>query len=123
MSSNKAVPVEPTALLAAFDKAVADELPRVSHVEYDSHEICKHFASKVRARIASAPPSPVTELEVMLAEAIDGILTADSMCSDACLIQSDDLQSRANKLHHDSMEKARAALSDFNAKKGGRDAH
>ena len=67
----------------------------------------------------AAPPSPVTELEVMLAEVVDGILTADSMCSDACLIQSDDLQSRANRLHHDSMEKARAALAAFNAKKGG----
>jgi hypothetical protein len=39
--------------LAAFDAAIAAELPRVSHVEYDSHEICKHFASKVRERIAA----------------------------------------------------------------------
>lgn len=68
--THKTVPVEPTALLAAFDKAVADELPRVSHVEYDSHEICKHFASKVRARIAFETPSPVTELEAMLYEAL-----------------------------------------------------
>lgn len=41
------------ARLDAFDKAVADELPRVSHLEYDSHEICKHFAAKVRERIAA----------------------------------------------------------------------
>lgn len=41
------------ARLNAFDKAVADELPRVSHLEYDSHEICKHFAAKVRERIAA----------------------------------------------------------------------
>ena len=30
-------------LLAAFDAAIDAELPRVSHIEYDSHEICKHF--------------------------------------------------------------------------------
>lgn len=39
--------------LAAFDAAVAAELPRVSHVEYDSHEICKHFAAEVRKRLAA----------------------------------------------------------------------
>lgn len=44
-------PVEREALVA-FDEAVQAELPRVSHVQYDSHEICKHFASKVRERIA-----------------------------------------------------------------------
>lgn len=41
------------ARLNAFDKAVADELPRVSNVEYNSHEICKHFAAKVRERMAA----------------------------------------------------------------------
>jgi len=41
------------AKLGEFDRAVADELPRVSHVEYDSHEICKHFAAKVRERLTS----------------------------------------------------------------------
>lgn len=46
--------------MSAFDKAVADELPRVSHVEYDSHEICKHFAGELRKRIATlyAAPAP-----------------------------------------------------------------
>ena len=40
-------------LLTAFDAAVADELPRVSHLEYDSHEICKHFADKLRERLST----------------------------------------------------------------------
>jgi len=48
-------PAEVTGLLEAFDDAVSQELPRVSHVEYDSHEICKHFASKVRAILALRP--------------------------------------------------------------------
>jgi hypothetical protein len=39
------------ALLERFDQAIAAELPRVSHVHYDSHEICKHFAGEVRKRI------------------------------------------------------------------------
>ena len=37
----------------AFDKAVAEELQNVSHVTYDSHEICKHFAGKVRSRLSA----------------------------------------------------------------------
>jgi hypothetical protein len=41
--------------LSAFDAAIAAELPRVSHVEYDSHEICKHFAAEVRKRLAQPP--------------------------------------------------------------------
>jgi hypothetical protein len=45
------------ALLNAFDTAVSAELPRVSHLEYDSHEICKHFASKVRERLVSLAKS------------------------------------------------------------------
>lgn len=40
--------------LAAFDAAIAAELPRVYHLEYDSHEICKHFAGKVRERLLAA---------------------------------------------------------------------
>lgn len=39
--------------LSAFDAAVAMELPRVSHLEYDSHEICKTFADHVRAILAA----------------------------------------------------------------------
>lgn len=39
--------------LSEFDAAVAAELPRVSTVEYNSHEICKHFAEKVRERLQS----------------------------------------------------------------------
>lgn len=42
----------------AFDRAVANELPCVSHTEYDSHEICKHFASKVRARLTNLLSKP-----------------------------------------------------------------
>ena len=45
-------PAEVTGLLEAFDDAVSQELLSVSHVEYDSHEICKHFASKVRTILA-----------------------------------------------------------------------
>ena len=132
--THKTVPVEP--IIANLPKAIwlnVGELdPLDAPYDFDeinSHEDCVTWCDVpqdgfdikyVRADLAeAAQPSPVTELEVMLAEAIDGILTADSMCSDACLIQSDDLQSRANKLHHDSMEKARAALAAFNAKKGG----
>ena len=47
--------------LSIFDAAIERELPRVSHVHYDSHEICKHFAGEVRKQIealTSAPPSP-----------------------------------------------------------------
>lgn len=40
--------------LYAFDTAVDAELARVSHVEYDAHEICKHFAAELRKRLA--PP-------------------------------------------------------------------
>lgn len=43
--------------LSVFDAALAAELPRVSHVEYDSHEICKHFAGKLRERIATHTPA------------------------------------------------------------------
>lgn len=46
-----ALPLE--RLLSAFDAAIAAELPRVSHLEYDSHEICKHFAGKVRERLVT----------------------------------------------------------------------
>lgn len=49
-------------LLPAFDKAVSEELPRVSHVEYDSHEICKHFAGKVRERLAAALSAPAGDV-------------------------------------------------------------
>lgn len=41
------------ALLSLFDAAVAAELPRVSHLEYDSHEICKQFAATLRERLAA----------------------------------------------------------------------
>jgi hypothetical protein len=37
--------------IESFDAAVEAELARVSHIEYDSHEICKHFASKLRKRL------------------------------------------------------------------------
>lgn len=44
-------------VLSVFDECVAAALPRVSHIEYDSHEICKHFAEKVRERIAAMQES------------------------------------------------------------------
>lgn len=53
----QSAPVSREAVLDMFDAAVADELPRVSTVEYNSHEICKHFASKVRERILAAHPA------------------------------------------------------------------
>lgn len=43
--------------VAAFDVAVSEELPLVSHVHYDSHEICKHFAGEVRKRLLAAEAS------------------------------------------------------------------
>lgn len=45
-------------LVGAFDAAVAQELPRVSHLAYDSHELCKHFASKLRAALAPQSVNP-----------------------------------------------------------------
>ncbi|OZI21758.1 hypothetical protein CAL18_12605 [Bordetella genomosp. 7] len=40
-------------VVSAFDAAVAAELPKVSTLEYNSHEICKHFAERVRAALAA----------------------------------------------------------------------
>lgn len=64
----QATQAEVTGLLDAFDEAVAQELPRVSHVEYDSHEICKHFASRVRAILAlhpvQVPMTPLTDAQM-----------------------------------------------------------
>jgi hypothetical protein len=57
-------PVDPLDdILAAFDEAVERELPRVSTVEYNSHEICKHFAGELRARLSRivSAPSPTTK--------------------------------------------------------------
>lgn len=49
--------MEPRLTLQDFDDCVAEEVQRVSHIEYNSHEICKHFASKVRERLTqSAKP-------------------------------------------------------------------
>lgn len=42
--------------LERFDAAVAAELPCVSTVEYNSHEICKWFAKNVRERFAALHP-------------------------------------------------------------------
>lgn len=39
--------------LAAFDAAVSAELPGVSHVHYDSNEICAWFAAGLRTRLAA----------------------------------------------------------------------
>jgi hypothetical protein len=47
--------------LSAFDKAVDDELPCVSVVPYNSHEICKWFAGNVRQRLAAHVPSGAAE--------------------------------------------------------------
>lgn len=51
----------PMTALAAFDAAVAIELPCVSALEYNSHEICKYFAENLRSRIsaiAAQAPAP-----------------------------------------------------------------
>lgn len=61
--------------IAAFDAAVAAELPRVSHVEYDSHEICKHFAGKVRERIVAASSAPSLSVLTIKALGLD-VITA-----------------------------------------------
>lgn len=42
-----------TSVLDAFDAAVNQELPRVSNLEFNSHEACKHFASKLRSILNS----------------------------------------------------------------------
>lgn len=57
------------ARLAEFDAAIAAELPRVSHIEYDSHEICKHFAGEVRKRLAaqSTHQAEVSKSAVLIA--------------------------------------------------------
>lgn len=39
--------------LASLDEAFAAEIQRVSHIEYDSHEICKHFYAELRAKFAT----------------------------------------------------------------------
>lgn len=49
--------------VAAFDVAVSEELPLVSHVHYDSHEICKHFAGEVRKRLLAAEASSPVQAE------------------------------------------------------------
>lgn len=53
-----AAPALSAGVVEAFDAAVAAELPRVSHVQYDSHEICKHFAGEVRKRLPQHPAAP-----------------------------------------------------------------
>jgi len=40
--------------MTRFDAAIQDELEHVTHLEYDAHEICKHFAAKVRIRMLKA---------------------------------------------------------------------
>jgi hypothetical protein len=50
-------PAQQDTALSAFDLAVATELPCVSTVEYNSHEICKWFAANVRKRLAATPPA------------------------------------------------------------------
>ena len=49
--------------LSAFDAAIAVELPRVSHLSYDSHEMCKHFAAQIRAALATHPTEPANHIE------------------------------------------------------------
>jgi hypothetical protein len=44
--------------LSAFDAAVAAELPCVSVVPYNSHEICKWFAKNVRERLSQSAAHP-----------------------------------------------------------------
>ena len=44
-----------------YDQAISEEIKNVSHVQYDSHEICKHFASKVRSRLTAAATNNTTD--------------------------------------------------------------
>lgn len=43
--------------LSELDAAFEHEIARVSHVEYDSHEICKHFFGELRKRLLAAAPA------------------------------------------------------------------
>jgi len=45
------------AIVSAFDAAVAIELPCVSTVAYNSHEICKWFAENIRRRLIESEQS------------------------------------------------------------------
>lgn len=63
-----------------FSTAAKEELPRVSHIEYDSHEICKHFISKVFERAAeirsrsNAGINGLTEAETAASASVMGIV-------------------------------------------------
>lgn len=46
-------PCSGSGAVSQFDAAVAAELPLVSTVAYNSHEICKWFAENVRVRLAA----------------------------------------------------------------------
>ena len=46
-----------------YDQAISEEIKNVSHVQYDSHEICKHFASKVRSRLTAAATNNTNDNE------------------------------------------------------------
>ena len=68
-SLEKATAPSQTQLVEAFDACIAAELPRVSHVQYDSYEICKRFASEVRKRITATPVPSSAPMEMCLCEA------------------------------------------------------
>lgn len=47
------------AAISDLELAFEAEIAKVSHVEYDSNEICRHFFSNIRK--AMAPAAPKTE--------------------------------------------------------------
>ena len=133
MTTHDTVPVEP--IIANLPKAIwlnVGELdPLAAPYDFDeinSHEDCVTWCDVpqdgfdikyVRADLAeAAQPSPVTELEVMLADACATMAEWEDREKD----HSIDFCARM-ELCNLAFEKARTALAAFNAKKGGRDAH
>lgn len=51
--------------LSAIDAAFEAEIQRVSSLEYNSNEICRHFYAQMRSRIAAAPSAPMTAAEIV----------------------------------------------------------
>ena len=43
--------------MGLFQIAAAHELEKVSHVEYDSHDICEHYMGKVMERLSAVLPN------------------------------------------------------------------
>lgn len=69
--------------LSVFDSAVTAELQRVSHVEYDSHEICKHFAGELRKRLDGALHSDLEKARAALAASSHAVVLIGERCDKA----------------------------------------